>query len=258
MATLDGLKRCVNPGFPPDFVTIDTMLQLYFGTDTIAVRKQALKVFSSLADAGLRQEQPGPAVWGEGLLTEIAGSTSLFGEATAFLIDTPSEDEAFNELLLSALPDLVSSSNTVIVIEKSVLAAPKKKWIASGATMEEITAPPAVRGFDVFTMAEALSNKDKKSLWLLFMQAKQAGLAAEEIIGTLWWQLKTLRLALVTNSATEAEMKDYPYNKAKRALKNFKEGEIDTLSKSLLKVYHDGHGGVKDIEVGLEEWVLGL
>jgi DNA polymerase III delta subunit len=232
------------------------MLYLYFGTDTIAVRKLALGAFARFGEDGLRLEQPEPSVWSEGLLAEIAGSTSLFGEATAFLIDTPSEDEEFNTKLLSALPDLMSSSNTIIVIEKSVLAAPKKKWQAAGALMEEVTAGPAVRNFDVFTLAEALSNKDKKSLWILLMQAKQAGLAAEEIIGTLWWQLKTLRLALCTSSATEAGMKDYPYSKAKRALKNFKEGEVDALSKSLLKVYHDGHGGVKDIEVGLEEWVL--
>lgn len=51
-------------------------------------------------------------------------------------------------------------------------------------------------------------------------------------------------------------MKSYPYDKAKRSLCNFKPGELETISRDLLAVYHDGHSGVKDIEVGLEEWVL--
>jgi hypothetical protein len=82
------------------------------------------------------------------------------------------------------------------------------------------------------------------------------GLSAEEIIGTLWWQLKTLRLAMLTKSAEEAGVKDFPYNKAKRALKNFKDGEIETLSLRLLNLYHDGHAGKCDIDLALEEWVL--
>ena len=51
-------------------------------------------------------------------------------------------------------------------------------------------------------------------------------------------------------------MKDFPYNKAKRALSNFKSDDLEVLSASLLKVYHDGHGGMRDIDEGLEEWVL--
>jgi len=103
-----------------------------------------------------------------------------------------------------------------------------------------------------------LANKDKKSLWLLFCEAKRNGLSGEEIIGTLWWQLKSLRLAAMTNSASEAGMKDFTYNKAKRALRNFRDGELETLSHSLLLAYHDGHGGIRDIDYALEEWVLGL
>jgi len=74
----------------------------------------------------------------------------------------------------------------------------------------------------------------------------------------LWWQLKALRLAKQTSSASEAGMKDFPYNKAKRALAKFSEGEVEKLAQSLLEVYHDGHAGVRDMETSLEEWILRL
>jgi hypothetical protein len=51
-------------------------------------------------------------------------------------------------------------------------------------------------------------------------------------------------------------MKDFPYNKAKRSLRNFKEGELEKLSQTLLAVYHDGHGGKRDIDLALEKWTL--
>jgi hypothetical protein len=51
-------------------------------------------------------------------------------------------------------------------------------------------------------------------------------------------------------------MKDFPYNKAKRSLTKFTPGDVTTLSQSLLELYHDGHGGIRDIDLALEEWVL--
>jgi hypothetical protein len=74
----------------------------------------------------------------------------------------------------------------------------------------------------------------------------------------LWWQLKSLRLAALTQSAQEAGMKDFPYNKSKRALPAFAPGEVVTLSQSLLELYHAGHSGQRDMDIALEQWVLAL
>jgi hypothetical protein len=90
----------------------------------------------------------------------------------------------------------------------------------------------------------------------LLQDARAAGLREEEIIGMLWGQLKSLRLAAVTSSADEAGMKDFPYNKSKRALNTFAPGEVLTLSQSLLELYHAGHSGQRDMDIALEQWVL--
>ena len=230
------------------------MLELYFGNDTIAVRQKAIARFDVLVEQGFRPERVEALDLTSDKIAEIAGSVSLFGEKTVFLLESPSEAADLIDGFYKALPELAATENAVIVIEGPLLAPAKKKWQAA-AVVEECTKPAAAR-FDSFKMAEALSLKDKKSLWVLLQEARREGLSSEEIIGTLWWQLKTLRLVLVTSSAEEAGMKSYPYDKAKRAVRNFKLGELEAISRRLLKVYHDGHGGVKDIEVGLEEWVL--
>ena len=228
------------------------MLHIYFGPDTSAARNRAISIASDSPNPINRIEVE---TYIPQQIMDAVHSVSLFGGMTTYIIDMPSTDEVMNSEVLQCLPDMAESNDFFIVIEGTLLATPKKKWLAIAQVAEEFT-KTAVARLDVFRMAEAISLRDKKTLWILLCEAKQAGLASEEIIGTLWWQLKTLRIAAVTKSAEEAGMKDYPYNKAKRALRNFKAGELEELSSSLLSVYHDGHGGVRDIELGLEEWVL--
>jgi hypothetical protein len=107
-------------------------------------------------------------------------------------------------------------------------------------------------------MSDALAVKDKRSLWLLLQEAKAGGMSAEEIVGILSWQLKSIRLAAMTKNFTEAGMKEYPYKKAKSALNIFKIEEVEQKAHDLIKLYHAGHRGERDMDLALEEWVLRL
>jgi len=233
-----------------------SMLSLYYGNDMVAARTAAIIAVDALVhDQSARLTKIESANFAPGMLSDMLGATSLFGGVEVYLIDTPSEEEDFYEAVTTVLGEMAESSNYFVVIEGTLLAAEKKKFEKHMGAMEEFK-KKAETPFNVWAMADALAGRDKKSLWVLLQDAKRAGLVAEEIIGTFWWQLKTLRLATLTQSATEAGMKEFPFNKAKRALNKFKPGEVEAMSRSLLKVYHDGHGGVRDIDEGLEEWVL--
>jgi hypothetical protein len=148
------------------------------------------------------------------------------------------------------------SQNTFLILEGALLAPVKKSYAKHAASSEEFIAVKNER-FNTFAMADALAQKDRRQLWVLLQNAKREGLAAEEIIGMLWWQLKALRLADVTSNAAQAGMKDFPYNKAKRSLAKFAPGEVIKNSHTLLELYHDGHAGLRDIDLALEQWVLG-
>lgn len=232
------------------------MLSIYYGNDLVKARAAALNAVDDLVgkfEARLNKIEC--ERYASGMLSDMLGATSLFGGVEVYLIDTPSEDEDFYKAVLSVVKEMSESTNHFIIIENSLLAPERKKFEKCTADVFEYKREAKV-AFNTFSMADALARRDKKSLWVLLQEAKRSGSSAEELIGILWWQLKTLRLAKQTKSAAEAGMKDFPYTKAKGALKNFKEGELERLSADLLKVWHDGHGGVREIDGGLEEWVL--
>jgi DNA polymerase III delta subunit len=233
------------------------MLHLYYGNDTIAVRQKAHDFVDAQQKEGFKIERIDAENHAQGVFADIVGATSLFGEKTLYILDTPSQKKEIYDDVIGHLQQFAESDNTFVVIEEALLAPEKKKFAASSATVEEYKKAAAAR-FNVFGMADSLSSKNKKMLWMQLQEAKQSGLSAEEIIGTLWWQLKTLRLAKITNTAAEAGMKDFPYNKAKQALSSFQEGELEEVSHKLLRVYHDGHLGVKDIDIALERFMLTL
>lgn len=231
------------------------MLHVFYGNNQIGVRTHAYTCASPYEEGGVKIVRIDADSFSSGMLAQAAQSSSLFGERMLYLIDTPSSDEAFNEEVFDMLKALQESEHIFIVIEETLLSAPKKAYTKYANSIEEVT-EDKVRAFNVFALADSLSRKDKKMLWLGLCEAKEAGLSSEEIIGTLWWQLKTLRLAALTKSAVQAGMKDFPYNKAKRALSAFKEGELEHISHELLLLYHQGHQGEVEIDLALEKWAL--
>lgn len=235
------------------------MLRVFYGNDVVAARKAAHEYILT----NISWYVPGKTsvtaidadVYEQGMIAEAAGSASLFGGASVYVLDMPSADAVFREEVETNLEGLAASENEVVVIEGTLLAAAKKPYAKHAATTEEFKRT-SEQVFNVFAMADALSRKDKKSLWLLLHDAFRAGLSSEEIIGTLWWQLKTLRLATVAQTASEAGMKDFPFNKAKRSLSKFADGELELLSRSLLAAYHNARLGKLELDLALERWVL--
>lgn len=230
------------------------MLEVYFGSDrraTVDAAKQAArKLGSPPMTIDERSFVPGQ-------FDELTSAASLFGEVGVYVIDTPSSAAEFAEACITALSDMAESSNYFFIIEGRLLASQKKRLTEKANKIEEFTADSAEE-FNRFAITDAFSRKDKKSLWVLLQEAYLVGVRDEEIVGLLWWQLKTLRLVSVTNSAAAARMKDYPYRKAQQTLKHFSQVEIEQLSHSLLTVYHDGHKGIHDMRLALERWVLSI
>ena len=231
------------------------MLKLYFGTDRQNVRDAA----TTFVDAQLSPDGTVTTLeagtFAPGQIADALGASSLFGGEEWFVIDSPADNPDLTEEVKTHLKEMSESQNTFLIMEGALLAPAKKAYAKHVESSEEFTLEKSER-FNTFAMADALAQKDRRQLWVLLQEAKLNGQAAEEIIGILWWQLKALRLASVTNTAAEAGMKDFPYNKAKRSLSKFAPGDVVMLSQSLLELYHDGHGGIRDIDLALEEWVL--
>lgn len=233
------------------------MLTIFYGNDAVSIREAAYKSVAQHEETGASIEVFDVAAYQPGMLTSLAGGTSLFGGQFVYVIDTPSQTTELFEELVSNAQLLAESSHTFVVIEGALAAAPKKQLTKAATEVTEFK-KQSTRAFNTFSLADALSKKDKRSLWVGLCDAKRAGCSDEEVIGILWWQLKTLRLAAITSTAADAGMKDFPYNKAKRSLSSFADGELTRLARSLLALYHNARGGGVEMDLALERWVLGL
>ncbi|MEK9171804.1 MAG: hypothetical protein AAB782_01030 [Patescibacteria group bacterium] len=112
--------------------------------------------------------------------------------------------------------------------------------------------------FNIFTLTDALGARKRKKAWILYQKALSAGLSAEEIFFKLFWQVKSMLIASRTKNAEETDMKAFPYNKAKSFLKNFKPGELEKLSESLVVGYHRACRGKSEVEILVEKLLLSL
>ncbi len=231
------------------------MYVVFFGTDRGRVRDAATAHIEAKMPADATLTTITATDYQPGQVADALGASSLFGGSEWFAFDTPADNAEFEEAVKESLAEMAESSNTFIILEGALLAAAKKKYSKHTDTLTEFAAEKVER-FNSFALAEALAGKDKRRLWVILQDARLSGLREEEIIGMLWWQLKALRLAALTSTAAEAGMKDFPYNKAKSALNKFADGEVERLAQSLLELYHDGHAGIRDMGIGLEEWVL--
>jgi DNA polymerase III delta subunit len=233
------------------------MYAVFFGTDRELVwdnaREYLDKNFSPAGTLNIITTDS----YQSGQLSEILATQSLFGEPQGFVIDTPSEDKDFEKEVTDSLSLLSASSHTFIILETTLTAVTKKKYEKEAVLVKEFSASKKTP-FNIFSLADALAEKNKKRLWLILQEARLLGMKEEELVGILWWQLKSLRLAKYTISAELAGMKEYPYNKAKRSLSNFTDGEIERLSVSLLSLYHSARAGEKEMDLALEQWILQL
>lgn len=123
---------------------------------------------------------------------------------------------------------------------------------------EDLIGPKARGEFNVFSLTDAIGARKKRDAWVLYQKALASGMVPEEIFYKLVWQVKTMLVANKTGSAEEADMKSYPYSKAKGFLRNFKNGELEKLSEDLVLGYHAARRGEGEIETLVEKTLLHL
>lgn len=232
------------------------MLSVFFGNDTVKVRQKAFDyVDKEKGDATLILIDTDN--YEAGILSTSTEGVSLFGDRYFYVLDNWSVDSLAYEDLTKHLDRLKESAHTFVVIEGAMLAPEKKKFEKYADKFEEYKSEAAQR-FNSFSLADAFAKRDRKLLWLLWNEALLAGSSPEELSGILWWQIKTLRLAQIGSTAESVGLKDFPFTKAKRALGNFKEGELEKLSRDLLELIHDSRLGKFELSLALERWILKL
>ncbi len=237
------------------------MLYLFHGGDTVSSRLKRDNFLSQYKEKNSSVEKVviEGYEWSAARLEELIGARSLFGGTLIISLSFVSEEEHQSDFFKDRLPDCAVSLNTFIFLEGKLslpLLTTFKKYA------EEVTESKlperAKEKFNVFSLADALGRRDRRGLWTLFVEALRRGIAAEQIHGTLFWQVKMLLLSSGAESAREAGVGEFPFSNAKRFLKNFSRDDLLRLSSNLIALYHDARRGRHDFNIALEKFVLGI
>jgi DNA polymerase III delta subunit len=242
------------------------MLYIFYGTD---IQKSHIKA-KALIDS-LRTKRPDATFvsidaesWSPAIVDEHMGGQGLFSSKYIIYIDRVNEKSSNTESLLDTLSVMKTSENIFVLLEGKINADTKKKF-EKHADKLVVTDVPEVKksfgtgsDFNIFSLADAIGERNSLKAWSIFRTAIEKGHEPEAIVGTLFWQVKSMIVASGTKSASESGLSPFVYSKAKKASEKYGDSERIELLQSLVSIYHDGHRGMVDIELGLERLLLGL
>jgi hypothetical protein len=192
-------------------------------------------------------------------LSDLIASQGLFFSKNIFLFSKVLESPDIHKLILDKISDLAQSDNLFIFVEEDLDKKTFEKFEKKANKIQEIKSDKLKqkKEFNIFILAEALAKKNKKDLWLLYLENLKRA-TAEEIYGIFWWQIKTLLLIEKNSNAKDAGLKPFVYSKNEKFLANFKENEIEKIGAELIRIYHQSRRGGVALEIALEKWILKL
>ncbi len=229
------------------------MLYVFHGTDITKSRLKAHHLIDSL-----RAKKPDASYvpinadnWNALTVEENLGGQGLFSNKYIVFLDRVTENAVAKEEVADFLGAMNESSNIFVMFEGKVIVEFKKS-IEKHAEKVVVTDLPVVaksfgsRGsaageFNVFALADAVASRNKANSWTIYRQAVDRGIGSESILGTLFWKVKTMMVASGGKGSTK-------YSKV----------ELESLLTRLITLYHDGHRGMADLELGTEKLLLEL
>lgn len=255
----------------PQGNNVDTyaMLYLFYGTDAGLARKKAQALVNSL-----RAKKPDAAYeeitadnWNAAVLESHLGGQGLFSNRYIVFLNRVADNGEAAEQIAGFIPAMNESPNIFIALEGRLNAELKNAFAKSAEKMVECRGPTSLsaaesrqtsEGFNIFALADAMGGRDPFKAWSAYRQAIDSGIEPENILGTLFWQAKSMILAAEATNAKEAGLNPFVFGKSKRYAGNFSEKERRRLLKEIIILYHDAHRGLVNSELGTEKLLLNL
>jgi DNA polymerase III delta subunit len=225
------------------------MLYVFHGSDI----NKSLEKARALANS-LRTKRPDATyieviadAWSSSVIEENVGGQGLFSSKYIIFLNRVTENSEAKEMLPDMIQIMHESTNIFILLEGKLNAELKKAVEKSAEkvvitdVIEKFTSSRfSNKGeFNIFALADAVGSRNDLKSWTLYREAVDSGLEAENIIGVLFWKIKTM----ITT---------------KKFGSSWSENELNQLLTSLIKVYHDSHRGIADAESVVERMMLSL
>lgn len=113
--------------------------------------------------------------------------------------------------------------------------------------------------YSPFALQDAIGVRDAKVAWIEYIKLRAAGVESEAIIPNVINKVRDM-LAIMRGASQEDLQikKDFPYNKSKKDVRNWKEAELEYFYTKLVAIYHESRMGGEDLEIALEKSILSL
>lgn len=243
----------------------NNMLYLFHGSNIDVSAKKAHTLIESLR--AKRSDATFVAVgadnWSKALVEEHIGGQGLFSSKYIIFLDRITENNEAKGEVGEFIEAMNESENIFIVLEGKLNADLQKRFdkYATKAVLSE-TSAAGVKfkkpDFNIFALADAIGSRDPFKSWTIYRQAIDSGLEPESIVGTIFWQVKSMIIAAQSKAIGTSGLNPFVYNKSKKYAENYSAAEINQFLKDLIIMYHDGHRGAVDLELGIERMLLSI
>jgi len=115
-----------------------------------------------------------------------------------------------------------------------------------------------VFGYSPFALQDALGEKSAKKAWIEYEKLRFIGIDEEELVYKIVSKIRDMTSIIMGANKEDLNLKDYPYNKSKKDLKNWKEEELKNLYTKLVEIYHNSRIKGDDLDMALEKTLLSI
>ena len=237
------------------------MIYFLHGNDTHGSRKKMHEILH-----GLFVKRPNSEVfkitsenWSEEQFDELISSQGLFEQKYIVVLDFLFSQKDIKEHILKQLEKMQTAEHWFLILDGKV-------DVASVRSIEKIAYKTVV--FEkkdvkkdspiIFTITDKLLARDKKRLWITYIDLVNQGIAEEEIHGVIFWAVKNMLIASRVDSQKDSGLTPYAYKNALTGTRNYKTEELKKMSSDLVEMVHKVRSGEGDMDVMLEKWVLGI
>lgn len=196
--------------------------------------------------------------WNQNFFDGITAGQGLFERKHIIVLDSIFQNEEAAEYFKDKLKDLAAAEHAFVFSESAPKAAVKNLLKKFSEKVWEVpdSAAPAKTAFNIFSLADALGERNKNRLWTLYQKALMTGAEPRDIHGILFWQVKSILAAAQSKNAVDAGLKPFVWGKARKFLKNYSLAELKKISNEMVNLYHLSHIESASLETALEEWML--
>ncbi len=237
------------------------MLYFFFGKDKSALRRTKDQTVEACVKKNPQADrvQYSDVDFSMDGIVPLISDTNLFGTKSIVELYNIFDNDAYAAFVLENIQAFQASTNQFMFIENALTADIVKRIEKAGATISRFDAKAiAKKEYTSFALSDAVAHRNKKESWILYAEAMERGLAFEEILGTLFWQMKTLSLVKTAAKPDAATLGINPFvfKKSLSAASRFTEEEIAQSLARLVGIYHESHRGTLDGQVALEQFIL--